>query len=187
MAGKYFQILFIILKKYFAVQGAKREEINQLVRSSQNELSRSQEELLKSLGCQCTSSSVNLTTTDQKILKKSEANQLGQYQFQVGVVKVKITGSELSVQGMYKERPYYMKRVDGTKPFSVYLYQDSGSKQWRFATDLGGKKDLFFASVEKSVAKCPGDSTADGNWQAATGTFGRFKKNTNVKVVCNRI
>ena len=88
---------------------------------------------------------------------------------------------------MYKDKPYYMRKVAGSKPISVYLYQDCGSKQWRFATDLGGKKNLFFASVDKSIAVCPGDSSADGNWQAATGTFGRFKKNPNVKVVCNRI
>ena len=88
---------------------------------------------------------------------------------------------------MYKDKPYCLRNVTGAKKFSVYLYQDSGSKQWRFATDLGGKTNLFFASVQKSQAACPGDSTADGTWQAATGTFGRLKKNVNVRVVCNRI
>ena len=69
----------------------------------------------------------------------------------------------------------------------VYLYFDSGHKQWRFANDLGGKKKLFFATEEKSVAKCPADLAAQGHWQAATGTFGRFKKNAAVKVICDRM
>ena len=69
----------------------------------------------------------------------------------------------------------------------VYLYFDSGHKQWRFTNDLGGKKNLFFATEEKSVAKCPADLAAQGHWQAATGTFGRFKKNTAVTVICDRM
>ena len=55
----------------------------------------------------------------------------------------------------------------------MYLFYDTAKQQWKFAGDLGGKKDLFFATVEKSVAKCPGDPTTLGTWQAATGTFGR--------------
>ena len=39
----------------------------------------------------------------------------------------------------------------------MYLYHDSGHKQWRFTNDLGGKKELFFATEEKSAAKCPAD------------------------------
>ena len=88
---------------------------------------------------------------------------------------------------MHNGKPYYLKKVAGAGQKSFYLYQDTGMKQWRFSPELGGKKNVFFASQEKSLAVCPGDSTADGTWQAATGTFGRFKKNTAVKVVCNRI
>ena len=91
------------------------------------------------------------------------------------------------MQGMYKGKPYYVRKVAGGGQTAVYLYQDPGKKQWRFSADLGGKKNLFFASEENSRAVCPGDNTADGTWQAATGTFGRFKKNTAVRVVCNRI
>ena len=91
------------------------------------------------------------------------------------------------MQGMYNGKPYYMRKVTGGGQTAVYLYQDPGKKQWRFSADLGGKKNLFFASEENSRAVCPGDNTADGTWQAATGTFGRFKKNTAVRVVCNRI
>ena len=67
----------------FDCQEARGGKISELMTSSQNELSKSQEELLQSVGCQCSSPSLNLTTTDQNILKKSEAVQLGQYQFQV--------------------------------------------------------------------------------------------------------
>ena len=88
---------------------------------------------------------------------------------------------------MHDGKPYYMRKLAVTGQRSVYLYQDTRKKQWRFSTELGGKRNLFFASQEKSQASCPGDSTAQGTWQAATGTFGRFKKNTAVRVVCNRI
>ena len=66
-------------------QAARSDEISQLMSSSQNELSEAQEELLQSVGCQCSSTRLNLTTTDQNIRQKSEAVQLGQYQFQVSV------------------------------------------------------------------------------------------------------
>jgi len=151
-------------------QAAKSLKISQLISSSKNDLIKSQEELLKSVGCECTSPRVNLTTTDQNILKKSEASQLGQYLF----------------QGMYQDKPFFFKNGP-TKKDMVYLYFDSGHKQWRFTNDLGGKKNLFFATEEKSVAKCPADLAAQGHWQAATGTFGRFKKNTAVKVICDRM
>jgi len=151
-------------------QAEKSLKTSQLISSSKNDLIKSQEELLKSLGCECTSPRVNLTTTDQNILKKSEASQLGQYLF----------------QGMYQDKPFFFKNGPTEKDM-VYLYFDSGHKQWRFANDLGGKKKLFFATEEKSVAKCPADLAAQGHWQAATGTFGRFKKNAAVKVICDRM
>ena len=69
----------------------------------------------------------------------------------------------------------------------MFLYFETGRQQWRFTNDLGGKKKLFFATEEKNGAKCPADLAAQGNWQSATGTFGRFKKNTNVKLICDMI
>merc|ERR1719495_1410874 len=143
--------------------------VQNLVSSTKQELEKSQEDLLKAQGCTCTSPHLQLSTTDVKILKKSEANQLGHYHF----------------QGMHGGHPYYMKPAT-TEPLgkAMYLFYDSSKKQWRVTSDLGGKKDLFFATEEKSVAKCPGDPTTKGTWQAATGTFGRFKKNAAVNVVC---
>ena len=64
-------------------QAAKSLKTSQLITSTKNDLTKAQGELLKSFGCECTSPRVNLTTTDSNILKKSEANQLGQYRFQV--------------------------------------------------------------------------------------------------------
>ena len=75
----------MLLNFVFDCQEARSGKISELMTSSQNELSKSQEELLQSVGCQCSSTTLNLTTTDQKILQKSEAVQLGQYQFQVKV------------------------------------------------------------------------------------------------------
>ena len=83
---------------------------------------------------------------------------------------------------MYNEKPYFTKK-DGSK---VFLYFDTGKKQWRFSLELGSKKDVFFATTESSTAKCPADLLTQDQWQTATGTFGRFKQNKNVKVVCVR-
>jgi len=143
--------------------------VQNLVSSTKQELEKSQEDLLKAQGCTCISPHLELSTTDAKILKKTEANQLGHYHF----------------QGMHGGHPYYMKPTT-SEPLgkAMYLFYDSSKKQWRVTSDLGGKKDLFFATEEKSVAKCPGDPTTKGTWQAATGTFGRFKKNAAVNVVC---
>lgn len=151
-------------------QAAKSLKTSQLITSSRNDLTKAQGELLKSFGCECTSPRINLTTTDANILKKSEANQLGQYRF----------------QGVFNDKAYYLKQ-GVTEKDSMYLYFDSGHQQWRFTNDLGGKKKLFFATEEKTAAKCPADLAAQGHWQSATGTFGRFKKNTNVKVICDMI
>lgn len=156
-------------------QVERSSTVQRLVSSTKEDLAKSQEELLKSQGCACTSPRLELTTTDAKVLKKTEANQLGDYHF----------------QGMHGGYPYFMKIAGSTGSAQttqtnepMFLFYDTSKKQWRFASDLGGKKNLFFATEEKSVAKCPGDPTAKGTWQAATGTFGRFKKNTNVNVVC---
>jgi len=174
-------------------QGVK---IQGLIKSTQEELENSQEELLKAQGCVCTSPHVKVSTTDAAILKKKEANQLGHYHF----------------QGMFGGSPYFMKMAhdhagphshaghshgstgttqtaitqkpttDPQEPF--YLFFDKSKQQWKIASDLGGKKNLFFGTMEKSLAKCPGDPTSQGTWQAATGTFGRWRQNANVKVAC---
>ena len=69
-------------------QAAKSLKTSQLITSSKNDLTKAQGELLKSFGCECTSPRLNLTTTDSNILKKSEANQLGQYRFQVNFLTI---------------------------------------------------------------------------------------------------
>lgn len=57
--------------------------VQNLVSSTKVDLEKSQEELLKAQGCSCVSPHLELSTTDAKILKKTEANQLGHYHFQV--------------------------------------------------------------------------------------------------------
>ena len=64
-------------------QAAESEKVSQMISTSHNDLVKSQEELLTTLGCQCTSAKINLTTVDQDILKRRESSQLGQYLFQV--------------------------------------------------------------------------------------------------------
>ena len=48
----------------------------------QNQLSKSQEELLRKTGCVCTSSILQFSTTDNDLLKKYR-EQFGIYEFQV--------------------------------------------------------------------------------------------------------
>ena len=64
-------------------QVERSSTVQRLVSSTKEELEKSQEELLKTHGCTCTSPHLELSTTDAKILKKTEASQLGHYHFQV--------------------------------------------------------------------------------------------------------
>jgi hypothetical protein len=48
----------------------------------QNKLDKSQEELLKTYGCVCTSPHLKMATTDASLIKKY-ADQFGHYHFQV--------------------------------------------------------------------------------------------------------
>jgi hypothetical protein len=48
----------------------------------QNKLDKSQEELLKTFGCVCTSPHIKVATTDASLIKKY-ADQFGHYHFQV--------------------------------------------------------------------------------------------------------
>jgi len=50
----------------------------------QNQLSKSQEELLRKTGCVCTSSILQFSTTDNDLLKKYR-EQFGIYEFQVNI------------------------------------------------------------------------------------------------------
>merc|ERR1719427_2434865 len=53
-----------------------------------------------------------------------------------------------------------------------------------FAPALGSTKGTHFGSVEKSLAKCPGDPPATGNWQRKSSILGRWKKEPALKVAC---
>merc|ERR1712215_189761 len=57
-------------------------------------------------------------------------------------------------------------------------------KQWIIAPTLGSTKGTHFGSVEKSLAKCPGDPPATGNWQRKSSILGRWKKEPALKVAC---
>jgi len=141
-------------------------------------LTGAQDELLKAHGCTCSSPSLKLSTTDANVLKKEKAiSQIGSYAF----------------AGMHGGHPLYKKRTNtpasGSTTASrqedpVFLYYLPSKQQWVFGSSAGSTSGLFFASVEKSAAKCPGDSNSRGGWQTATGTFGRWKANSKVSVEC---
>lgn len=143
-------------------------------------LGESQQQFLKVAGCTCTSPLLELATTDQEVLKKKEASQLGKYTF----------------GGMHGDHPFYKKITITTPKTSMttttpptpeepmFLFFHASNQQWVFSKELGSTSSLFFSTVEKSAAKCPGDSTSRGSWQSATGSFGRWKANPLVTVVC---
>jgi len=153
-----------------------------LITNSQKQLGKSQEELLKKAGCVCTSSRLTFTSTDSGLLTGRHGNQFGDYEF----------------QGMYKNRPFY-KLVDprdtiqsgsrGTtrRPTTyepVYLFWDDKKEKWTFGpgSQVGDTSDIEFATMQKSLAKCPADPPATGNW-AKSGTF-RWSKKASLKVTC---
>merc|ERR1712080_69703 len=169
------------------------ERVLGLAGASTAQLEASQAELLKASACVCTSPHIELATTDPEILRKSEASQLGDYHF----------------GGVYADHPFYIKTVEphtASPPSSpsttsggttttttarptapvepVYLYFEPGKKQWVFGKTLGATSGRFFGTTEQSTAKCPADTTTQGKWQTATGTFGRWKPNNKVTVSC---
>jgi len=168
--------------------GQERDRVRGLIVSSGSNLETSQEELLKVYGCSCTSPHVELSTTDPQVLKKTEANQLGQYRF----------------GGIHDDHPFYVHAPASSSsggnspPLSasstpapsnpltepMYLFFNKAKQQWVVGKTLGTTSGLFFGTKEKSQAKCPGDSGTRGNWQTATATFGRWKANPQVSVAC---
>jgi len=164
------------------------ERVLGLAGASTAQLEASQAELLQVSQCVCTSPHIELATTDPEILRKSEASQLGDYHF----------------AGVFADHPYYKKTVEPhtvsppsspsattARPRSspppaepIYLYFEPGKKQWVFGKTLGATSGRFFGTTEQSTAKCPADTTTQGTWQTATGTFGRWKPNNKVTVTC---
>merc|ERR1719150_954031 len=61
-------------------QEARGGKISELMTSSQNELSKSQEELLQSHGCGCSSPTLTFSTTDAKI-QKEHPDYFGSYKY----------------------------------------------------------------------------------------------------------
>jgi len=151
----------------------------------------SQEQTLKKFGCICTSPHLEFSTTDAKI-QKSHPEDFGHYHF----------------KGMHGGHPYYEKMAhshagshshsghghspsqSGTTPkpstntSPMFLFFDEKYKQWIIAPTLGSTKGTHFGSVEKSLAKCPGDPPATGNWQRKSSILGRWKKEPALKVSC---
>merc|ERR1719315_148120 len=151
----------------------------------------SEEEALKKAGCVCTSPHLEFSTTDAK-LQKSHPEDFGHYHF----------------KGMHGGHPYYEKMAhshagshshsghghspsqSGTTPkpstntSPMFLFFDEKYKQWIIAPTLGSTKGTHFGSVEKSLAKCPGDPPATGNWQRKSSILGRWKKEPALKVSC---
>jgi len=167
------------LENEVGFQSKEGNRVQSLVTDSQNQLGRSQEELLRKAGCVCTSPHLDFSTTDASMMKK-QAEFFGHYRF----------------QGMHANHPYYQIAQDSSSgrptttarpsraPKPMYLFFEEKKKQWMFGPTLGSKSGVEFGSTENSLAKCPGDPPSTGNWQYKSSVLGRWEKSTALKVEC---
>jgi len=142
-----------------------------LVEETKADLLDSEKELLKAVGCSCTSPTVELTSTDPKVLKATEKNQLGEYSF----------------GGVYENYPYFMKKADLSgkeNKVPLFLFYSKKTTQWLLSAEVGSTKNLFFGSYVNPTQRCPGDKGM--LWNAATGSFGRWKNSPLTVVRCGR-
>jgi len=151
-------------------QIGKAKKVQNLVKETQADLEDSEEELLKAVGCTCTSPHLELASTDPKVLKHKQKIQLGHYHF----------------GGVFDGYPYYLKKPtpNTTTEKPMFLYFSKAKKEWLVADEVGGTKGVFFGSLVNPSLKCPGD--AGMKWQAAYGTFGRWKASPLTVVKCEK-
>lgn len=176
----------------FQLHEGKR--VTSLVSNSQNQLSKSQEELLRKTGCVCTSSILQFSTTDNDLLKKYR-EQFGIYEFQ-GMHNehpfYKLTSNDINAPvpniptGTTTSRPSITTTTVRTPTTlaTMFLFWDAKEKQWMFTPTLGKDSKIEFGSVTNSLAKCPGDPPAASNWQYKSSVLGRWKKSADLKVAC---
>lgn len=171
-------------------QNKEGNRVQSLITDGQNQLDSSQETLLRKTGCVCSSPHLMFSTTDASLQKKYGA-QFGHYHF----------------QGMHANKPFY-KLMDIThgaaahrpgtatsrppvttsRPSNVvpiFLFWEDKKKQWIFGPTVGSTSKVEFGSIPNSLAKCPGDPPATGNWQYKTSVLGRWKKTADLKVACD--
>jgi len=170
-------------------QNKEGHRVQSMITDSQSQLETSQEALLRKSGCVCTSPHLLFSTTDATLNKKY-GPQFGHYHF----------------QGMHANRPFYKltapshgatshttattKRPAATtkRPATVvpmFLFWEEKKKQWIFAPTVGSTSKVEFGSIPNSLAKCPGDPPATGNWQYKTSVLGRWKKTADLKLTCD--
>jgi len=128
--------------------------------------SSSEDPALKTAGCVCTSPNLNFDTTDAAL--KSKTPQIfGRYQF----------------AGTEGGRPYYQKSPASSPP--TYLFWLPADKQWMVGPTKGSKSGGIFSSVKNSLAVCPGDPPASGNWQRKSTFLGRWKVEPTLSMTCD--
>jgi len=174
-------------------QFGEGHRVQSLIDTTQNQLDKSQQELLKTFGCVCTSPHIKMATTDASLIKKY-ADQFGHYHF----------------QGMHAGRPFYKLMPPGSavhsgapggqatstsrpgaattttttttarppataafKPW--FLFWDEKHQQWVIGDVVGSLNNVEFGTVEKSLAKCPADPPSASTWQYKSSVLGRWK------------
>jgi len=100
-------------------------------------------------------------------LKRKTPEIFGRYQF----------------AGMEGGKPYYQKTPASTPP--TFLFWLPTEKQWMVGPTKGNKSGGVFSSVKNSLAVCPGDPPASGNWQRKSSFLGRWKKEATLSMTCD--
>merc|ERR1712198_393129 len=170
--------------------------IQNLIDTTREQQSKSQEELLRKAGCVCSAPHLEFKpdlVKDKALVSGKYGGWFGHYHF----------------KGMHAQRPYFqleMRPLGGTpslngsrppvstttrRPVSaptvpIYLYWEQRKKQWVFGPDLGSSSKVEFGSNANSLAKCPADPPATGKWQYKSSVLSRWKSSATLKVECRQ-
>jgi len=170
--------------------------IQDLIDTTREQQSKSQEELLRKAGCVCSAPHLEFKpdlVKDKALVSGKYGGWFGHYHF----------------KGMHAQRPYYqleMRPLGGTPSLSgsrppvstttrrpasaptvpIYLYWEQRKKQWVFGPDLGSSSKVEFGSNANSLAKCPADPPATGKWQYKSSVLSRWKSSATLKVECRQ-
>merc|ERR1712198_662938 len=177
-------------------QTKEGNRIQNLIDTTREQQSKSQEELLRKAGCVCSAPHLEFKpdlVKDKALVSGKYGGWFGHYHF----------------KGMHAQRPYYqleMRPLGGTpslngsrppvstttrRPVSaptvpIYLYWEQRKKQWVFGPDLGSSSKVEFGSNASSLAKCPADPPATGKWQYKSSVLSRWKSSATLKVECRQ-
>jgi len=138
-----------------------------------------EEQALRTAGCICTSTTLELATTDASLRRKTPA----------------IFG-HFAYKGTSGGRPYYQRVAPPPPPpgspatpttapsAPTYLFWLPTEKQWMVGPTLASKSGGVYSTDKNSLAACPADPQTVGNWQRKGSFLGRWKKEASMSMTC---